>query len=68
MLFFKACGRCHGDLNEGQDRFGKYVQCVQCARITETDQRNFEGQTPQDVPVWVAPVWPSRNRNRNPKS
>lgn len=31
--WLKACPRCHGDLREESDIYGKYVECVQCAYI-----------------------------------
>jgi hypothetical protein len=30
MLWLKACPKCGGDLQEGKDRFGPYLACIQC--------------------------------------
>ena len=32
MIWFKACPKCHGDLVESGDIYGKYVSCLQCGR------------------------------------
>jgi len=31
----KSCPRCHGDLFVGQDYYGWYEQCLQCAHRSE---------------------------------
>lgn len=31
--WLKECPRCHGDLREESDIYGKYIVCVQCGYI-----------------------------------
>lgn len=31
--WLKECPRCHGDLREESDIYGKYIECVQCGYI-----------------------------------
>lgn len=28
--WFKECPKCHGDLREESDMYGKYISCMQC--------------------------------------
>ena len=37
MLNFKACPRCKGDLNAGTDRYGEYLQCLQCGHVVNIE-------------------------------
>ena len=30
MMWLKGCLRCHGDLYESRDHYGRYVTCLQC--------------------------------------
>ncbi|MCS7206988.1 MAG: hypothetical protein NZ951_03500 [Dehalococcoidia bacterium] len=30
MIWFRACPRCHGDLREVVDQWGRTVLCLQC--------------------------------------
>ncbi|MFN3973986.1 MAG: hypothetical protein ACK4K2_01730 [Dehalococcoidia bacterium] len=30
MIWFRACPRCHGDLREVADHWGRTVLCLQC--------------------------------------
>lgn len=30
MIWFKACPRCHGDLREVADAWGRTILCLQC--------------------------------------
>ena len=32
MYWLKMCPRCQGDLYEQEDRFGRYLACLQCGR------------------------------------
>ena len=36
-ILFKACQTCSGDLYHNEDRYGGYLQCIQCSRIVELD-------------------------------
>ena len=31
MFWLRACPKCHGDLYQGKDMYGKYVACMQCS-------------------------------------
>ena len=35
LILMKACPRCNGDLHEGSDLYGSYVQCLQCGYIAD---------------------------------
>ena len=32
MFWFKSCPRCHGDLYDSSDFYGRYIDCLQCGR------------------------------------
>ena len=34
-MLFKACPRCHGDMQVNGDFYGDYKQCLQCGHIVE---------------------------------
>lgn len=31
MLYLKACPRCKGDVQLGEDYYGRYMECLQCS-------------------------------------
>ncbi len=35
MIYFKACNRCQGDMLLERDRYGQYLQCIQCGYETD---------------------------------
>ena len=35
MLKFKACPKCQGDMSQCEDRYGKYLSCLQCGFLQE---------------------------------
>ena len=35
MMMLKACTRCGGDLQETQDIYGAYRQCLQCGHTVD---------------------------------
>jgi hypothetical protein len=35
MIKFKACPKCHGDINVAEDIFGKYLNCLQCGYLKD---------------------------------
>lgn len=38
MIWFKACPRCQmGDITSGQDRYGRYVLCLQCGYLKDLE-------------------------------
>ena len=48
MNFFKGCPRCHGDIVERDDVFGKYLICLQCGFLTDLADLSDETQdTPE---------------------
>ena len=53
MIFFKGCPRCHGDLLEREDVFGKYLICIQCGSLIDVANLNDETQ---DTPERVAQI------------
>lgn len=30
MMWLKGCPKCHGDLYDNRDHYGRYVTCMQC--------------------------------------
>lgn len=30
MFWLKSCPRCHGDLYDNSDFYGRYIDCLQC--------------------------------------
>ncbi len=42
MFFFKKCPRCHGDLFEDSDRYGKFISCLQCGYLKDVSQHKPE--------------------------
>ncbi len=36
MLRLKSCERCNGDVVEGEDWHGAYLQCIQCGWYRDT--------------------------------
>lgn len=39
MHYFKACGKCQGDLYLEEGFYGLYLKCLQCGRIIEIEAR-----------------------------
>ncbi len=39
--WLKTCPRCHGDLREESDVYGKYVACVQCGYILRAEEEEL---------------------------
>ena len=37
MIKFKGCKRCGGDLETASDLHGKFIQCLQCGHLSDTD-------------------------------
>ena len=35
MIYFKACQRCQGDMLLERDRYGQYLECIQCGYETD---------------------------------
>ena len=35
---FKACPRCKGDILLDKDRYGFYLECIQCAHMIDLPQ------------------------------
>ncbi len=38
MLLFKACAKCHGDMQIGSDFYGDYKQCLQCGMVVDIER------------------------------
>ena len=34
-LIYNACSRCRGTMVRDRDRFGTYLQCLQCAHVVD---------------------------------
>ena len=39
--WLKNCPKCHGDLREESDVYGKYVACVQCGNILRAEEEEL---------------------------
>ncbi len=33
MIYFKSCLKCHGDMYLNRDRYGAYLECLQCGLV-----------------------------------
>ena len=44
IIFFKGCPKCHGDIVERDDVFGKYLICLQCGVLTDLADLSDETQ------------------------
>jgi hypothetical protein len=52
--WLKECPRCHGDLRDESDFYGRYIACVQCGHIlqqAEEVQLTSTGVLNQPVPA-----------------
>ena len=38
MLLFKACAKCHGDMQVSGDFYGDFKQCLQCGMIVDIER------------------------------
>ena len=38
MLLFKACAKCHGDMQVAGDFYGDYKQCLQCGMVVDIER------------------------------
>ena len=38
MLLFKACAKCHGDMQVSGDFYGDYKQCLQCGMVVDIER------------------------------
>ena len=38
MLLFKACSRCHGDMQINRDFYGDYKECLQCGMMVDIER------------------------------
>ena len=44
MFHFKRCPKCHGDLYEDSDEYGRYISCVQCSHyLTAAEEAQLDG-------------------------
>lgn len=39
--WLKTCPRCHGDLRQESDVYGKYIACVQCGYILRAEEEEL---------------------------
>lgn len=35
-VYYRACPRCHGDLQVNKDVYGEYKECLQCGYMLDT--------------------------------
>ena len=36
VVYYRACPRCHGDVQVNQDVYGEYKECLQCGYMLDT--------------------------------
>ncbi len=58
MVHFKACSRCKGDMHPIEDRWGKFIQCLQCGNVTDLRPKATK------VPATMGPQKPGRPRKK----
>ncbi|MFH1651432.1 MAG: hypothetical protein ABID87_04970 [Chloroflexota bacterium] len=46
MIQFRACKRCGGDVSREEDRYGAYLQCIQCGAIWNAAPANAAPAVP----------------------
>ena len=56
MIYFKACHRCQGDMLLERDRYGQYVQCIQCGYETDSVQQAQARRVTVNVDAVVANI------------
>lgn len=39
MVFLKACPKCSGDVTLDRDRYGQYLECLQCGMVRDVDSQ-----------------------------
>ena len=49
MVKLKGCPRCAGDLYLVEDRFGKYLSCLQCGYLRDVEKGPELRQDPEVV-------------------
>jgi hypothetical protein len=54
MLWLKACPRCHGDVQDGSDRYGPYVACIQCGYYLSFPEEALLGRAGRREPGLAA--------------
>ena len=59
VVQFKACPKCHGDMQVNGDIYGQYIKCLQCGYMLDLQQ-----------PVSKFPAWSraGKKRTRRPKA
>lgn len=49
MIWFRACPRCHGDLRDVADQWGKTILCLQCGyELTPAQEARLRLATAQN--------------------
>ena len=51
--WLKGCSRCHGDLREESDIYGKYVACMQCGYILLSEEEQLIWATSKLEPEFI---------------
>ena len=62
MMYLKGCPKCHGDLFEEKDHFGKYTSCAQCGFSKEVATASALLAVMQEVPSAKRPGRPAGHR------
>ena len=56
MVYLRRCPKCNGDLAKERDRYGEYVQCLQCGFVRDVAAMAIPRSSPAPVPVRIASV------------
>lgn len=61
MFWLKSCPRCHGDLFENTDIYGKYIDCFQCGHyLTAVEEAVVRSDHPYGKGYFLPPDRPVR--------
>ena len=53
MLYLRHCPKCHGDLTQERDRFGEFLQCLQCGYMRDLAVISIPRSSPIPASVLV---------------
>ncbi len=51
MMWLKGCPKCHGDLYESRDHYGRFVTCMQCGHHLSDFEEFVIGISPAPGPL-----------------
>ena len=51
-LYLKSCPRCHGDLYQDMDAYGRYLRCIQCGFSCDLPDETVAAALVEQAPCW----------------